>query len=173
MSLVELHCLARVSRLLSLAFAGAGESRWTSSQSATRRAGRSSSTPMRSPADPALPAFMARPAGAPVYHGFPLLEESRTDDGWCFGIISDPDCPEGRNGGDAFVVAPDNSRAGLVWRVGPAELEVISPPTTTRWGVFTVGITREVHSCQELAEQLQAWLPELRLRHAEWVTRRA
>jgi hypothetical protein len=32
-------------------------------------------------ADPTLPAFLARPQVAPVYHGFPLLEESRNADG--------------------------------------------------------------------------------------------
>jgi hypothetical protein len=42
-------------------------------------------------ASPELPAFLARPEGAPVYHGFPLLEETRTPDGWCFGTISDYD----------------------------------------------------------------------------------
>lgn len=46
-------------------------------------------------ADPSLPAFLARPVDAPVYHGFPMLERSRTEDGWCFGIISEPDCPDG------------------------------------------------------------------------------
>jgi hypothetical protein len=41
-------------------------------------------------ADSSLPAFLARPEGAPVYYGFPMLEQSRTDDGWCFGTISEP-----------------------------------------------------------------------------------
>lgn len=123
--------------------------------------------------DPSLPAFLAHPADAPVYHGFPLLEESRTDDGWCFGMISDPDCPEGRNWGDAFIVAPDNSRAGLIWHVGPPELEVTSEPGVSRWGVYTIGITSEVHSRAELVEQLRTWLPELRRRHAAWAARQA
>jgi hypothetical protein len=124
-------------------------------------------------ANPSLPAFLARPAGAPVYHGFPLLEESRTEDGWCFGMISDPDCPEGCNSGDAFVVAPDGSRAGIIWYVGPADIEVSLPPAADRWGVYALGMGREVHSRQELVEQLRGWLPELRRRHAEWVAGRA
>lgn len=37
--------------------------------------------------DPEKPAFLARPEGAPVYHGFPLVEETRTE-GWCFGAIT-------------------------------------------------------------------------------------
>jgi hypothetical protein len=127
--------------------------------------------PTAESADPSLPAFLARPAGAPVYHGFPLLDESRTDDGWCFGTISDPDCPEGRNWGDAYVVAPDNTRAGLIWHVGPPELEISLDPGADRWGVYTIGIAGEVHSQAELVEQLRAWLPELRRRHAAWVAR--
>jgi len=124
-------------------------------------------------ADPALPAFLARPADAPVYHGFPMVEESRTPDDWCFGVISDPDCPDGRDWGDAFVVAPDNSRAGLIWHVGPAALEVSLEPDASRWGVYAVGIPRAVHSQAELVEQLRAWLPELRQRHAAWAARHA
>lgn len=124
-------------------------------------------------ADPALPAFLARPADAPVYHGFPLIDRSRTADGWCFGMISDPDCPEGRDWGDAFVVAPYNSRAGLIWHVGPAELEVSLEPDAGRWAVYAVGIPRPVRSQAELVEQLAAWLPELRGRHAAWAARHA
>jgi hypothetical protein len=124
--------------------------------------------PEAASADPSLPAFLARPEDAPVYHGFPLLEETRTPDGWCFGTISDYDCPEGRNWGDAFVVAPDNSRAGVIWHVGPPEVDVTSPPAEDRWGVYTLGFARAVHDRRELVEQLQAWLPELRRRHAEW-----
>jgi hypothetical protein len=69
-------------------------------------------------ADSSLPAFIARPAGAPVYAGFPLLEASRTADGWHFGTISDPACPDGLEWGDAFVVAPDGSRAGSYGKSG-------------------------------------------------------
>src|SRR5271157_547547 len=101
--------------------------------------------------DPSLPAFLGRPKGAPVYHGFPLLEESRTADGWCFGIISDPEC-----------------RAGLIWEVGAAVLEVSLPPKETRWGVYTLGFAHSVHNGHELVQQLQGWLPELRRLHREW-----
>jgi hypothetical protein len=119
-------------------------------------------------ADPSLPAFLARPADAPVYHGFPLLEESRTVDDWCFGTISDFDCPEGLDWGDAFVVAPDNSRAGIAWEVGAATLNVIMPPDTGRWGVYGLGFARPVHNSLELVEQLLGWLPDLRRLHGEW-----
>ena len=121
-------------------------------------------------ADPSLPAFIARPEDAPAYHGFPMLEESRTDDGWCFGTISEPDCPEGSDWGDAFVVAPDGSRAGIVWQVGELVLAATGPPEEGRWGVFHVGFARPVHDEAGLVEQLREWLPELRRRHLMWRT---
>lgn len=118
-------------------------------------------------ADPSLPAFLARPEDEPVYHGFPLLEQSRTEDGWCFGTISEPDCPEGREWGDAFVVAPDDSRAGIIWEVGETVLEVITPPEQDqgRWGVYKLGFAHLVHDEEGLVQQLGQWLPELRQRH--------
>ena len=119
-------------------------------------------------ADSSLPALISRPEGAPVYHGLPLLEESRTSDGWCFGTISDPACPEGLDWGDAFVVAPDGSRAGLIWQVGAAVLEVSVLPEQAHWGVYKVGFTHPVHNDQELVEQLREWLPELRRIYREW-----
>jgi hypothetical protein len=124
-------------------------------------------------ADPTLPAFLARPEGTPVYHGFPVLEASRTDDDWCFGTISDPDCPEGRDWGDAFVVAPDNSRAGIIWEVGATGVEVSIPPKDNRWGVYKLGFADRVHDEQELVQQLRKWLPELRRLHHNWQAERS
>ncbi|MGP0069289.1 MAG: hypothetical protein ACLQGP_37520 [Isosphaeraceae bacterium] len=118
--------------------------------------------------DPSLPASLARPEDAPVYHGFPMLKRSRTEDGWCFGTISEPGCPEGRDWGDAFVVAPDDSRAGIVWEVGSPGMEVIIPPEEHRWGVYKLGFARSVHDEEGLVEQLQEWLPELRRVYLKW-----
>jgi hypothetical protein len=123
--------------------------------------------------DPSLPAFLARPEGAPVYHGFPLLEQSRTEDGWCFGIISGCDCPEGRKCGDAFVVAPDNSRAGIIWDVRADGIDVSIPPGVDRWGVYCLRVEHPVHDEQELVDQLQNWLPELRRLHLQWQAERS
>jgi hypothetical protein len=92
-------------------------------------------------ADPSAPAFVARPEGAPVYHGFPLLEDVEVD-GFRLGVITDflavPD-----TAGDAFVVAPDGSRAGIVWEAEcnePYFTEVL-PPDPGRWGVWGVGLS--------------------------------
>jgi hypothetical protein len=119
-------------------------------------------------ADSSVPAFLARPEDAPVYHGFTMLEQSRTDDGWCFRTISEPDCDEGSEWGDAFVVAPDGSRAGIIWEVGEPVLEVSSPPDEDRWGVFHIGFARRAHDEAELVEQLREWLPELRRLYLSW-----
>ena len=71
--------------------------------------------PRAKSADPNLPAFLAPPEGAPVYHGFSILE-GITVDGFRLGKITDFEA--GRSdAGDAFVVAPDGSRAGLVWEI--------------------------------------------------------
>src|SRR3712207_3059479 len=81
-----------------------------------------------------LPAFIARPDGAPVYHGFPILDVEV--EGFRLGMIADclaaPDVD-----GDAVVVAPDGSRAGLVWVAEADDYyfgEVLGP-TNDRWGV--------------------------------------
>jgi hypothetical protein len=81
-----------------------------------RRAGRPLKLdPLAESASQTEPAFIARPAGAPVYHGFEVLVDVVVG-GFTFGKITDFEretCDEG----DAFVVAPDNSRAGLVWEI--------------------------------------------------------
>jgi hypothetical protein len=99
-----------------------------------------------------------------------LLERSRTEDEWCFGTISEPDCPEGRDWGDAFVVAADGNRAGIIWEVGSPGMEVsISPEKDQdRWGVYKLGFARLVHDEEGLVEQLQEWLPELRRVYLKW-----
>jgi hypothetical protein len=120
------------------------------------------------PAEPS-PGSLDQSDGAPIYQGFPLLEESRTPDGWCFGTISEVDVPEGLDWGDAFVVAPDDTRAGIVWEVGPAELRVLDQPDEERWGLYHIGFAREVRRRSDLVEQLEPWLPELQRLHREWL----
>src|SRR5438445_2771938 len=66
-------------------------------------------------ASPTEPAFVAPPKGAPVYHGFVVLDDVSVE-GFTFGAITDFEA-EPCDVGDAFVVAPDGSRAGLVWKV--------------------------------------------------------
>src|SRR5687768_14940685 len=83
-------------------------------------------------ANPESPAFIARPPNAPVYHGFPLLERSQRE-GFVFGIVTDIDEADPPEWGDAFVVAPNGSRAGIVWQVGDGEPDVVCEPSEGRW----------------------------------------
>ena len=116
-------------------------------------------------ADPNLPAFLARPQGAPVYHGFPLLAESESC-GWVFGVITDVPEDELTETGDAFVQAPDGSRAGIVWQVGEGGIEQILPPDQARWGVWCLWVPAEVRGVDELVAALRCFLPELKQIHA-------
>lgn len=116
-------------------------------------------------ADPNLPAFIARPAGAHVYHGFPLVTEIETD-GFVFGAISsflEPDSRDGCTFGDGFVQAPDGSRAGLIWAVADYPyVEECSPPERRRWGVYNVGFVRPIKSMEDLVFCFRQCLPELK-----------
>ena len=86
-------------------------------------------------ASPAVPGFLAKPSGAPVYHGFRILGDVVVD-GFTLGAITDFEA-EPCDEGDAFVVAPDNSRAGLVWEVATGEaFAEICPMEENRWGVW-------------------------------------
>lgn len=88
-------------------------------------------------ASPTEPAFVAPPKGAPVYHGFVVLEDVSVE-GFTFGAITDFDA-EPCDVGDAFIVAPDGSRAGLVWEVSETQyFEEVRPFEPSRWGVWAV-----------------------------------
>jgi len=88
-------------------------------------------------ASPTEPAFIARPAGAPVYHGFQVLNDVAVD-GFVFGKITDFEAEPCKDG-DAFVIAPDNSRAGLVWEVSDKNFfQEVCPMDANRWGVWGV-----------------------------------
>jgi hypothetical protein len=117
-------------------------------------------------ADPDLPAFLARPKGAPVYHGFPLVEETRTD-GWCYGAITAFEDPAGCESGDGYVVAPDGSRAGLVWSVGTFPTTLVCEPDSKRWGVYEIAFPRAIRTIDDMVECFRAVLPELKAAYAE------
>jgi hypothetical protein len=119
-----------------------------------------------SSANPNLPAFLARPDGAPVYHGFPLVEETRTR-GWCFGAITEFENLEGCEYGDGFVIAPDGSRAGIVWEVGEQEIQEVLPPDAERWGVYGVWFPRVVRTIDDLIFNFRYVLPALEKKYEE------
>jgi hypothetical protein len=112
------------------------------------------------------PAFVAKPDGAPVYHGFPVVEESETD-GWKYGAITAFEGVRGEKQGDGFVIAPDGSRAGIVWTTNGAPFSAICPPGEGRWGVYGVRFPSEVSSRQDLIRNFRAVLPQLKAQFAD------
>jgi len=118
-------------------------------------------------ANPAEPAFIAKPPGAPVYHGFVVLDDVVADS-LTLGKITDFEA-EPCETGDAFVIAPDGSRAGLVWEIcdKPYFQEVL-PLDEERWGVWEVGFGIPMTSRENARKNLVTIMPELKLRWTQW-----
>lgn len=115
--------------------------------------------------DPSLPAFLGRPADSPVYHGFVVVPETCTE-GWCLGSITEFEDPAWCTGGDAFVIAPDGSRAGLVWEVGSQALHEILPPDSERWGVYAIWFPSPTRTIQDLVNNFRFVLPQIKEAYA-------
>jgi len=103
----------------------------------------------------------------PVYHGFVVLDDVVVE-GFTLGKITDFEA-EACEAGDAFVIAPDGSRAGLVWEIcdKPYFQEVLSLEEG-RWGVWGVGFGVPMTSRENARKNLAMILPELKLRWAQW-----
>ena len=113
------------------------------------------------------PGFLARPAGTLVYHGFQILSDVSVE-GFTFGKITDFEA-EPCDEGDAFVIAPDNSRAGLVWKVSSkSDIHEILPLEPGRWGVWSISFPNAMTSHENVRRNLESILPELRKRWDEW-----
>jgi len=113
------------------------------------------------------PAFIARPAGAAAYHGFQVLSDVAVD-GFVFGKITDFEI-EPCECGDAFVIAPDNSRAGLVWEVSDKHFfREVCRLDGNRWGVWSVSFPLHMTSHDNVKKNLESILPELKARWEEW-----
>ena len=123
--------------------------------------------PLAPSASQTEPAFIARPKDAPVYHGFSVLSDVVVD-GFTFGKITDFDAGPSTEG-DAFVVAPDNSRAGLVWEVSDdSHFQQVCPTDCNRWGVWAVSFPHKMTSHENVRRNLEHVLPELKKRWQEW-----
>jgi hypothetical protein len=122
-------------------------------------------------ATPGLPAFIAPPAGAPAYYGFPLLPESEKD-GFVFGVITKSRTAAPASWGDAYVVAPDGTRAGIVWVIKGPVTEVVLPPEPGRWGVYQFVFEHPVTSDADLIRNLHAILPRLKELYASAISMR-
>ncbi len=113
------------------------------------------------------PAFIARSAGTPLCHGFEVLGDVVVG-GFTFGKITDFEI-ETCNEGDAFVVASDNSRAGLVWDISDKPyFQEICAPETERWGVWGVSFPNAMTSRENVRKNLESILPELKKRWEDW-----
>lgn len=89
-------------------------------------------------------------------------------DGFTFGKISDFDA-EPCSEGDAFVVAPDNSRAGLVWEVSDEPyFQELCSTESDRWGVRAVSFPHRMTSHENARRNLEHILLELKKRWQEW-----
>jgi hypothetical protein len=95
------------------------------------------------------PAFIAKPAGAPAYYGFLILKDVVVE-GFTF-------------------VAPDNSRAGIVWEVASkSHLTQIRSFEKNRWGVYEVAFTHPMRNREDARINLQWLVPFLRPKWQEW-----
>lgn len=112
------------------------------------------------------PAFLSDPASTPIYNGYVVVPETYTE-GWCLGVITDHEDPDGVDSGDAFVVAPDGSAAGLIWEVGVEPMAQILPPVEERWGVYAVCFPHVVRNAADLASAFRAILPALKETYAQ------
>jgi hypothetical protein len=123
--------------------------------------------PSAESATPTEPGFIAPPKGAPVYHGFQILSDVDVQ-GFTLGKITDfesEQCDEG----DSFVIAPDNSRCGLVWEVSDKSyFEEICPLAPERWGVWGVSFPHSMTNRENARKNLESVLPQLRQRWEEW-----
>jgi hypothetical protein len=121
--------------------------------------------------DPTKPPSVDRVPGSKPYFGHPVLEGTRFD-GWCFGVVTDPfeaDCDQGCTIGDAFVEAPDGSRAGLVWMVDDdRRFAVLSEPDSARWGVFLFAVAQPINSMAQLVDAFALMLPTFQMLHARY-----
>jgi hypothetical protein len=109
--------------------------------------------------------FRGWPEGTPAYSTFPVVPESETDR-WFYGAITEFIDPEGCSDGDGYVVAPDGSRAGLVWDIGTRKAQEISPPDKERWGVYQVWFPQPVRTVEDLVANFRFVLPQLKAIHA-------
>jgi hypothetical protein len=89
-------------------------------------------------------------------------------EGFSFGMITDFEADPSPEG-DAFVVAPDGSRAGLVWEVAEeSAFAEAGPLEPGRWGVWAVTFPHPMTSRDNARRNLQTIVPELRRQWETW-----
>lgn len=126
--------------------------------------------PQAESSNPEKPAFLAPPDGAKAYHGHPLITESCID-GYCYGAITDflqADTEAGCTIGNAFVQAPDGSRAGFTWEVRKDQgYLIVEAPDSKRWGLYYFGIARPILTTTDMRDMFNGILPTLKKLHEQ------
>jgi hypothetical protein len=98
---------------------------------------------------------------------FQVVDEISADR-FRFGKITDFEA-EPCDYGDAFVIAPDDSRAGLVWEVSDKSyFQEIYPVGPHRWGVWGVSFPHAKTTRENARRNLESILPELKKRWEAW-----
>ncbi len=107
----------------------------------------------------------ARSGSNTLYHGYVIIPETCID-GWCLGVMTEFEDSKGCTSGDAFVVAPDGTRAELMWETGMGPVEEVLPPDSERWGVYAVSFPHATRTVADLAAAFRAVLPQLQAKFA-------
>jgi hypothetical protein len=109
--------------------------------------------------------FLDYSSDFPVYHGFSLLEGLEVE-GFMLGKIGDF---AGVTHGEAFVIAPDGSRAGILWEISTQSyFENVFPIEFNRWGVWAVSFPHLMKSSEDARRNFAAIVPVLKVKWEEW-----
>ena len=94
------------------------------------------------------------------------LINASAKEGWTLGYIGIPwPGPWPKTCGDLFVQSPNGTQAGIAWESQGPEIEMISPATEGRWGVFQVLFPIPVFGEVDLIRNFHAVLPLLKVAH--------
>jgi hypothetical protein len=95
------------------------------------------------------------------YASWPFVEGIEID-GWRFGsAMSYSD----QSWGDAFVEAPDGSRAGIVGVIRDGPIKQLIPPDQGRWGVYEIPFKRAMRNSEDLMSNFKSVLGSLQVVH--------
>ena len=96
-----------------------------------------------------------------ICSSFDLIEESMTE-GWRIGAITEYLEENACLDGDAFVEAPDGSRAFVFWETGIGKTVTDARAGSNNWGVYNVFVPKPVKTTEDFIENFRSILPELK-----------
>lgn len=92
------------------------------------------------------------------YAQFNIVDEALID-GWRLAMIMGY---VDQTWGDAFVQAPDGTRAGVVWVLESDDFKTLQLPDGERWGVYQVPFKKRMANRHDVADNFRDVLPKLR-----------